>query len=401
VSFTIDSGTGRNSSPTPFGTAVTCSGATPSNRRVSRRRSAAWVALSVSRPTQTAPLEITVVRGRFDTPVWATRMLDDGVGYIRLYSFAATVTKERIQELYEEVRSKGATRVIVDLRDNPGGSSAAATALLSTLIPANQPLYSFIARDGSTVTAKSIDNLWPGNPQVAFLISKNSGSASEIVPAVAQDYGVARVFGVKTEGCVASVAFVKLADGSALGITSSRVDTAKNGRSLNRVGVMPDEIVERSVDDLARGFDPQILTASAWLTGKPVPGPLVVPPSPATTPSGAALAPPAQPPATAAQPATPATQPAAGATTPSSPTSAPATVITPPAPPANPPVTAQPANPAPPAASSQPASSGSPTAGSAAPPPAVAPVPAGTAIRRGAILFALEEPAPSASLSGR
>lgn len=307
-----------------------------------RERVGQEIQFTVARPGSPNPVPISVTPAQYTVPVYDIRMLEDGVGYVRLYNFAQTLNKEKFQEFYRDLRAQGATKIVWDLRNNPGGSAAAAVALLSTMIPSGQPLFSFIARDGSVSTAKSVDNLFPEKVETAILINRNTASAGEIVAAVAQDFGVARVFGVKTEGCVASVGFHKLADGSALGITSTRVDTAK-GRNLNRIGVAPDVSIDRTVEDLGRGFDPQLISATNYLTGRPETPVMAAP---------AASAPNAPSIATSPQPTTEVPRTAAGPTAPSSNA-------------------------------------------------AFAAVPAGTPVQRGWALLTLEEPAPNATLTGR
>src|SRR5262249_44438881 len=155
-----------------------------------------------------------------------------------------------------ELVQQGATSFLIDLRNNPGGSGEGAIALLSAWIPANQPLFAHRSREGTSAPTTSIANHWPSQPPVALLINGRTASAGELVAAVAQDYGVARVFGETSKGCFARVDFVPLSDGSVLGVTGALVVTSK-GRSLNGVGVTPDVVMDYPSDSLMRGEDPQ------------------------------------------------------------------------------------------------------------------------------------------------
>lgn len=222
------------------------------------------VLMTFSRASLPVPIPLSVVRGSYQVPTYETRVMPGNVGYIHIFTFAETIDANTIQTMYREVAQQGATSVVIDLRNNPGGSGQAAIALLSSEISPNQLLFAHANRDGSTLPMYSISNAWPSKPPMAILINNRTASAGEIVAAVAQDYGIAKVIGEKSHGCLASVDFTPLSDGSALGITGARVVTAKN-RSLNRIGVTPDIPIDYSVDDLMRGDDPQLAKAVDWV----------------------------------------------------------------------------------------------------------------------------------------
>ncbi len=223
--------------------------------------------LTIQRANVAAPFVLGVVRGRYTAPVLDTRMLENGIGYLRVYGFSQRLEGQAIQQAYIDLAGQGATAVVIDLRNNPGGSGLAAQALLGALVGRDVYLFSNVGRDGSVVPMYSTESRWPTSPRVAILVNERSVSAAEVVAAVAQDLGAARLFGTRTKGCLASVDMQPLLDGSTLGVTTARVVTA-NGRSLNRIGVTPDVEVDRTAADLARGDDPQLARALDWLRGR-------------------------------------------------------------------------------------------------------------------------------------
>lgn len=225
------------------------------------------VQLMFSRASVPVPFPVKIVRGEYKVPVWETEILPGNVGYLRIHVFAETIDAAAVQQMYRDLATKGAQSVMVDLRNNPGGSGQAAIALMSAWLQPSQLLFAHANRDGSYLPFYSQMNLWPTRPSLAILVNGRSASASEIVAAVAQDYQVGRVFGSKTKGCLASVEFTPLSDGSALGITGAKVVTAQQ-RSLNRIGVTPDAVIETTVNDLQRGEDPQLQRAADWLRYK-------------------------------------------------------------------------------------------------------------------------------------
>ncbi|MGB2856564.1 MAG: S41 family peptidase, partial [Dehalococcoidia bacterium] len=99
---------------------------------------------------------------------------------------------------------------------------------------------------------------------LVVLVNSNSASSSEVVAGALQDHMRGIVIGTQTLGKGAVNHFRELSDGSAIYITSARWYTP-NRQQIEGQGITPDEIIEITEDDLARGYDPQLERAIEYI----------------------------------------------------------------------------------------------------------------------------------------
>lgn len=241
-------------------------------------------AVSLMRGPEGAPLTLTIQRGDgepFDVDVvrrtiqvpsvtevkyFAKGTLEDQefpVGYIRLQRFSER-TEEELHAALD--RLDGVTGLILDLRDNPGGTLSAAIDVANTFLT-DGPILHIVGRDGSKRTVYAFpQRKYPLRPMVV-LVNGYTASASEIVSGALQDRGIAKLVGTTTFGKGLVQTVVPLRDGSALSLTSARYQTA-GGRFIHETGIVPDLIVEMptgedglpiEVESLEE--DPQFLSA--------------------------------------------------------------------------------------------------------------------------------------------
>ncbi|ADB39913.1 S41 family peptidase [Spirosoma linguale] len=159
------------------------------------------VKLTVSRYGQKAPLELSVIRDVVKmTNVPYYGMVSDEVGYIDLKDFTATASRE-VRTAYQELKGKGMKKLILDVRENPGG-------LLNMAIDISNI---FIPKDSEVVTTKGKVTEWNKtytamNPPldldipIVVLTNSHSASAAEIVSGVIQDYDRGVLIGQRTYG---------------------------------------------------------------------------------------------------------------------------------------------------------------------------------------------------------
>jgi len=179
------------------------------------------------------------------------RMLDGNIGYMRFYSFGAGLLNQFNLALEEFLRD-GVKGLIVDVRSNPGGSGT--DRVLSKFVPSGD-LYYFTDRKGGRYVGRTDGSYIPGLPPLVVLVNEGSASAAELFAAAAQDFGIAKVVGSPTRGCLATVEQVPLPDQSAIRVTTQGVVLGRSGRDVTNVGVTPDETVELRPEDLAAGRD--------------------------------------------------------------------------------------------------------------------------------------------------
>ena len=192
------------------------------------------VEVSVKRRNAKKLLDFTITRDKIpQESVEASYMVDDEIGYIKISRFAAT-TYDEFREALSELKSEGMSRMILDLRGNPGGYLDRAVNIADEMLSDNklivytegkQPRYNTEARAYK-------DGLFEENP-VIVLIDEGSASASEIVAGALQDNDRGLIVGRRSFGKGLVQMPVPLDDGSELRLTISRYYTP-SGRSIQK-----------------------------------------------------------------------------------------------------------------------------------------------------------------------
>jgi carboxyl-terminal processing protease len=159
------------------------------------------VRITVSRPGLAEPLELTIQRAR--VPADSVRyafMIGSDTAYIRITDFIRS-TGDEVQRAIERLQTEGATRLLLDLRDNPGGIVDSAVAVSSLLLEPGQEVFSTKGRttDSFQDYRASRDGLhFKGS--VVVLVNRGSASAAEIVAGTLQDHDRGLVVGETTFG---------------------------------------------------------------------------------------------------------------------------------------------------------------------------------------------------------
>lgn len=185
--------------------------------------------------------EVSIERKTIVMPTVKGQMLIDDVGYIRVTQFAEK-TVEEFTKAYEELKAQGMKRLVLDLRDNPGGLITTAHGIGQYLVPKG-PIVTVQTRRGKT-TAYMSRGEYPLIPLVV-LINGNSASASEIIAGAVQDTKSGTIVGTKSYGKGTVQSVLPGLDGEGIKITISRYHTP-NDRVIDGIGIEPDEVVEPS-----------------------------------------------------------------------------------------------------------------------------------------------------------
>ena len=181
------------------------------------------------------------------------KMLENGIGYIRIVSFSEK-TGQEFQTVYDELAGQGMKGLILDLRENPGGLITSCIEVCRMLIPKGT-IVSVIERNGSEEIYQS-DLEAPKYPVVA-LIDGNSASASEILAGALQDTGAGTLVGTKSYGKGSVQMVLPMAHEDGLKLTIAKYYTP-SGRSIDGTGIEPDVTVELPQD---RASDTQLAKA--------------------------------------------------------------------------------------------------------------------------------------------
>ena len=201
------------------------------------------VHLKIIRGADTADreeLEFDVERRKVETPTVTSEMKDNNIGYIRISEFD-TVTVDQFAEALAEVKGKNATGLIIDLRDNPGGSLKSVVYIAGMLLPAGKVVYTEDKYGRQDVY--ECDGKHEINIPMAVLVNGNSASASEILAGAIKDYKKGTLIGTTTFGKGIVQRIFELKDDSAVKLTVSHYYTP-NGNDIHKVGITPDVELE-------------------------------------------------------------------------------------------------------------------------------------------------------------
>lgn len=220
---------------------------------------------------QDRELELSVERKRINSVVATGELLSDGVGLITITNFDDRCAQETI-EVIESLRSQGATALIFDVRNNPGGYKREMVELLDYLLPEGDLFRTVDYRGREQVDTSDADCL---DLPMAVIVNLHSYSAAEFFAAALSEYDAAVTVGEKTYGKGYFQNTFALKDGSAVTLSIGKYYTPK-GESLAGVGLTPDVEVILTEEETAallsgtlpREQDPQIQGAINGLKGR-------------------------------------------------------------------------------------------------------------------------------------
>ena len=172
-------------------------------------------------------------------------VLSDNIGYIEFSSFDEN-TAEEFKTKFEELKSKGITSLIIDLRNNGGGIVDQALKIADYIADKGSTLLYEVDKNNKEDVKKS-ENDPIINMPIIILTNGNTASSSEILAGALKDLGRAKIVGTKTYGKGVIQQILTLPDGSGLKITTEKYLTP-NRTEINKIGIEPDEKVELSSD---------------------------------------------------------------------------------------------------------------------------------------------------------
>jgi len=224
------------------------------------------VTLGLRRQDTAGDIAVEMVREEFDTPSVEWRILDDrspDTGYLRITQFTERTASE-VRKAITGLQAKGAARLIVDLRDNPGGLLDSAIDVSSQFLGGGVIMYER-NRDGSEKTYSATLPDAAGELPMVVLINNGSASAAEIVAGALHDRGRCTLVGERSYGKGSVQLVFDLSDGSSVHITVARWLTPLR-HQIDGSGIEPDQPVALSDTDRQGGRDPQLSAAVAQVT---------------------------------------------------------------------------------------------------------------------------------------
>lgn len=194
------------------------------------------VTLTILREGESDYREVEVTLDTVEAPMVEHEMLDNKIGYITINQFAET-TASQYETALEDLNNQGMERLIVDVRDNPGGLLTSVCDVLDSMLPEELLVYTE-DKNGkkSEYNATGTDQF---DKPMVILVNGNSASAAEIFSGALQDYKVAKLVGTTTFGKGIVQQIFNLSDGSAVKMTISKYYTP-SGRCIHGTGLDPD-----------------------------------------------------------------------------------------------------------------------------------------------------------------
>ncbi|MFZ4828268.1 MAG: S41 family peptidase, partial [Phototrophicaceae bacterium] len=221
-------------------------------------------------------IEMTIERAAIPVPTTEYVVLEDNIGYIRMYDFNDN-SRPQIDEAVTAMSGNNLNGLILDLRGNPGGTLTSAIQVSSAFIEDDVVLRREFADDHEEV--HQADGSYAGYTfPLVVLVNGQSASASELVAGALQDHELATIVGEVTFGKGTVQILHTLGNGGGVRLTIARWLTP-NGNWIHEQGVTPDVVVEWALEDRyytnitdaeSVAGDPQLQAALNVLQGEPM-----------------------------------------------------------------------------------------------------------------------------------
>ena len=226
------------------------------------------VTLLVLRPGEKETREFKVTRGEIVIPTIDTELRKDNIFVISLYSFSQNSAK-LFKDALDEFVTSGSSKLVLDLRGNPGGYLDSAVDIGSWFIDSGKVIVSedFGDKREAEVFRSHGPRLFSKDLQFVVLVDGGSASASEILAGALREHGVATLIGEKTFGKGSVQELISVTDDTSLKVTIANWLTP-NGTSISVSGLEPDIKVPYTSKDLEAKRDPQMEKAVEFLNKK-------------------------------------------------------------------------------------------------------------------------------------
>lgn len=193
------------------------------------------VSLVITREGEFEERVFKVKRAKVDVPTVEGRMMEDDIGLIVINEFGSATAAD-FKETVESLQNKGMQKLIVDLRDNPGGMFESVVEVMDYILPEGLIVYTedkYGNRKEEKSDAQHLDL------PMAVLINGNSASCSEIFAGAIRDYDYGVLIGTTTFGKGVVQTVRRLSDNSAIKLTTAKYFTPK-GENIHGTGIAPD-----------------------------------------------------------------------------------------------------------------------------------------------------------------
>lgn len=229
------------------------------------------VRITIYRPDERIYKEFELIRRVINISWISSEVLDEDIGYIHIKQFDDDIYRDFEVHL-NNLMAKGIRGLVIDLRDNPGGSYYQVAQIADRIVPKGLIVYT---EDRHKNRREQYSDERELEIPLAVLVNGYSASASEILAACVQDYDKGIIVGTKTfgKGLVQEID-IDFKNGGGLKYTKARYFTP-SGKSIHGEGVIPDVEIElseefntTSIEDIPHDKDNQLKIAIAEVMAK-------------------------------------------------------------------------------------------------------------------------------------
>ncbi|MDI6591407.1 MAG: S41 family peptidase [Patescibacteria group bacterium] len=212
------------------------------------------VTLTILREGWQEPKEFKIKRAMIKVPTLKKELKDENIVYLKLYQFSEELSSD-FGKAAIEILDSPAQKIVLDLRNNPGGLLEEAEAISGWFLERGQTVV--IVEGKKREEHKAEGNERFVDYPIVVLINQGTASGAEILAAALRDNRGAIIIGETSFGKGLVQEPERLRDGSILKITTAKWLTPK-GQSITGVGIEPDILVEMTEKDYEEGRDPQL-----------------------------------------------------------------------------------------------------------------------------------------------
>ncbi len=215
------------------------------------------VTLTIYREEWETTKEIKIVRGVIEVPSLKWEIIDENIAYLKLYQFSEKASFD-FSKAAIEILASPCQKIILDLRNNPGGYLEIAQEISGWFLERGQivVIEDFGAGEEQKIY-KAQGNTSLAEYPIVILINQGSASGSEILAGALRDNRGIKLIGEQSFGKGSVQELERLKGGSSLKITVAKWLTPK-GDLITDVGLEPDIKVEMTDEDYEEGRDPQL-----------------------------------------------------------------------------------------------------------------------------------------------
>ena len=185
---------------------------------------------------------VSVLRAEIHIIRVSSTILDGDIGYLRITEFNGSVAED-FSNAVDAFLEQGVQKMIIDLRDNPGGGLTEVLNVAYTMIPEDEVIVSIRSKNGDedVYRSKGGDKI---SMQMVVLVNGNSASASELLTGALKDYGLATIVGTQTFGKGIVQSYFHLSGENGWAKMTTDAYYTPNDVCIQGVGITPDIVVD-------------------------------------------------------------------------------------------------------------------------------------------------------------